>query len=158
MARARGDVVGKQRTLGKIGVVDDLGVRVVRLFRPIDERGHRARGPVTVIDLERETLGADGSLHALQGFRRLPHQYAFRRLVAGHLRAREIVGASIAHVLQNRRIDVAQIDEVLRHLAGANNGGQAKRAGKDEWGEADALRQARHVSSAGLVARLPNSP
>src|SRR6476469_9595015 len=92
---------------------------MVRRLRPGDERRHGLPRAIAIVDLERETLCLHVGLHGFQRFRGLAHQHAFRRVIARHLAASEVVGACIAHVLLDAWIHIAEIDEVLRHLTGA---------------------------------------
>ncbi len=105
-------------------------VRRAAGLRPAHHVGDGALGPVAVEDDQRESVGRDRLLHPRQRLRRLPGQDAGRCLVAGEPAADEIVGAGVAHVVADRRIDVGEADEAVGKVLGRGAPGGGEQAGE----------------------------
>jgi hypothetical protein len=81
-------------------------------MRPCDHVGHHARRPIAIEHLQRQVLPGEFLLNALQSQPHIALHHAFGGAIALDRPAHEIVHAGIADVLDNRGIDVAQIDEI----------------------------------------------
>jgi hypothetical protein len=120
------------RAQARAGRPRGLGAAVV------DPRRHGAHGagrPVAIVNLERESRGREVGLHALERGRDVSAENALGGLIAGKRSPDEIVGAGIAHVLRDARIDGAKIDEA-RGQSALRGGGLHQRGEYDRGGDA----------------------
>ena len=84
------------------------------IFRPCHHVGHRARRAVAIEHLQRQFSFCEILLDRFQPQADLPLHHAFGGAIAVQGTADEIVHAGIADVLDDRGIDLAQIDEAAR--------------------------------------------
>ena len=94
----------------------ELGLhRLVReVLAPLDEGVDRALRPVAVVDLERVALRPHDLLHAREPLGRLRREQAHVLAVAGDPPAHEVVVRQVAHLDDDRGVDVVERDERAR--------------------------------------------
>src|SRR5690606_11723710 len=140
VAAAAGDVAAREEApLGLGGVEGELH----RLVRPGGPPGEVVHGPlraVAVVDLEGEPVALDLGLHRRQRARRPRREDALRRLVPVYRRADEVVGRRVAHLLDDGRRHVAEVDEPVGEGVGAGeaDGGRRGHAGGGRGGRGGA--------------------
>jgi hypothetical protein len=101
----------KQVRLAECRIVALLRRRFAAVARPGHHVGDRTRRPVAVEHLQRQVLQRELFLNALQQRADLAFHHAFGGVIPPERTADEIVGARVTHILNDRRIDIAQINE-----------------------------------------------
>jgi len=115
MAGVHRDIAEPEQILfAKDRVVAPRGGGFLAVPRPCHHVGDRALWPVTVEHLQRQLLRRQQVLDPPQRHGDLSLHDAFGRLIACERPADEIVRAGIADVLDDGRVDIAQIDETTR--------------------------------------------
>ena len=109
----------------------ELGLAwVARLGGEAPHVGDRAAGSIAVEDLQTVAFGAQSRLHPGQGLGGVDRQQAFRRRITVERVPGEVVGAGVADILRDARIDRAQVHHVFGpgfgRLAGTDEAGQGE--------------------------------
>ena len=88
-----------------------------RADHPLKKCSGRTRRSVAVVDLETQALRPQIGLHSLQHLGDGGLQDAFSSLIAGNRPSDEVIGARIAHILEDLWGDIAQVNKTGRKLA-----------------------------------------
>ena len=139
----------EQVSLVHLRVVAALRRRFPAVLRPGIHVIDRALRAIAIVDLQRQALRFQLGLHALQRMADRAGDDAFRRLVAFEDMTGEVVGGRIADVLDDARVDAAQVDEASRH---GLRGGR-RRQTRNSGGDRGQLREPRQRTGSALTTR-----